>query len=75
MKNNNFFRILFSMIFGMNLLALPSCKTNLEPSKTAAQKQDTLFVDRMDTIITFDPNTQVEGIRIIKLTDTIIQKK
>lgn len=51
---------------------MPACK-NLDEQKTETTlKSDTIFKERIDTIVIYDPETKIETIKIIKMADTIV---
>ncbi len=72
MKTSNTTRFSFSILFVFTLYLFFACKGNGEQSQDISQMPDTTFVERIDTIVVFDPETQIETVEIRKSIDTII---
>lgn len=69
--SNKFFPFLLFFNVGF-ICTMISCKNNGGPNTAEAPKSDTVFKERIDTVVVFDPETQVESVQIFKYNDTIV---
>jgi hypothetical protein len=72
MKTSNKFFPILVLLIPCFFCSLISCKNNGGPMTAEAPKSDTVFKERIDTVVVFDPETQVETVQIIKYQDTIV---
>lgn len=49
-----------------------SCKNPGDPVDSNLPKSDTVYQEGIDTLVIFDPETQLETVEIRKYTDTIV---